>query len=228
MEITNRSILVLVAVTVVLLAIALLLALQPTAPPPRASPEAPAPKRLIPQVTREGGETIESSGPLTVSLQRGASAETASLLCQMFRSERAFRRGVLQFPTIPLGDCALKLTGSEREYAPVFPGDRLSCRVHEGRTECTGGVAWEKAATVSVSSDLPGTLRLNGQEVGELPAVGLKLNVGGNLIEVALSDGSSHQWDLRVSPRERVQVHFPVPGGDAAAGAQAQATAPGI
>jgi hypothetical protein len=213
-NISNRSIVVLAVVTLLLVVGAGILTLMPAAPPPQAVSQLssrPMDFHFKPSVVRRGGRKVETEGPLVVNVERTADYETAMLVCDMYISERPFTEGTVVFPTIPFGECSLRLVGTEVPYAPVYPGDTLACVGIDGQTQCTGGVAARRAAQVSVRSELPGTLELDGDPFGALPLENLRMKVGERHIAVKLDDGRTLRWKLVVKPEEMIDVYFASP-----------------
>jgi hypothetical protein len=220
LDISNRSLVLLLMITLVLVGFAGVLTAGLSMSASRITADvavALAPETLVqPHVERRGGgQTIDPQGPLLLKLGAGASAGSAMLVCDMYKSERPFVRGELAFPTLPYGDCSVRLSGTTTAYAPVYPGDALVCAGAEDVTQCTGGLAAEHAGTVSVTSALPGALSVDGEPLGRLPQTDLHLKIGRRQLEVTLEDGRTLRWSLIVQPGERVFVNFPSPDGDA-------------
>jgi len=170
-----------------------------------------------PEVVRRGGRKVQGEGPLTVLVERRANFETALLECDMYKSERPLMGERVVFPTIPFGECSILLVGTEIPYAPVYPGDRLTCVGVDGQTQCTGGIAAQRAAEVSVRSALPGRLDVDGDPFGALPLENLRLKVGERNLVVRLDDGRSLRWKLIVNPEETIDIYFPDPNAQAEA-----------
>lgn len=208
MDLSNRTLIVFAAVTgmLVILAVTLTLMDPPQAPQVDASPNV----SIIPVVSRTGGSEVSPSGPLTVR-RSGGRAGTASLLCDTFRSQRPFEGGVARFPDVPLGDCAIVLDGTDRAYEPVFPGDNLRCQPDGIATECTGGLAASRAARVTITSDLEGTIALDGDELGAIPVFGAPVKIGRRELRLMFPSGESTTWSLLVQPDQNIRVHFPDP-----------------
>ena len=224
MEISNRSLIILLVVTVVLVVGAAVLTFGAKlkaaveGPPPLPSAEVD----VLPEVHRSGGTHIEAYGPATVTLLPDVDTRSAQIQCAMYRAERPLveERGGARgfaFEAIPFGtssgDCHLLLSNSSIPYGPVFPGDELTCSITDEKTTCTGGLAETKAATVSVKSTLPGVLQIDGDPMGALPLEGLRMKVGVRELAVHLNDGRSMKWALTVQPDEIIKILFPDPGG---------------
>lgn len=224
MEISNRSLIILLLVTVVLVVGAAVLTFGSKL---RAAVEGPPPLPssqvdVLPEVHRSGGTHIEAYGPATVTLGPDVDTRSAQIQCAMYKAERPIveeksgARG-FAFEAIPFGtssgDCFLTLSGATSPYGPVFPGDALTCVITDGKTICTGGLAETKAATVSVKSTLPGVLQIDGDAMGALPLEALRVKVGVRELAVLLNDGRSMKWQLTVQPDEIIKILFPDPGG---------------
>jgi hypothetical protein len=231
-EISNRSITLLLFVTVSLVAGALALTFFKNQSGSVTGGEARAMDfHLKPEVVRTGGikspgsaraHTTEGTsphavavdvkdGPLVVEIERVGAYDAARLVCDMFMSERPFERNKVVFPTIPFGECSIRLVGTEVAYAPVYPGDALRCDGVDGQTQCTGGVAARQAATVTVRSALPGALEVDGDPYGPLPLENLRIKVGERQLAVRLDDGRILRWKLVIKPEEQIDVYFPSP-----------------
>lgn len=213
MDISNRALALLAVSAFALSALAVLMTIY-AVPVSSELPPPPSDRlQVMPAVTRSGGTPIEAVGPLIVRLQPGQRARTAHLGCDLFKAERRIYDGFVDFPSLPLGDCALTLQGARTGFGPVFPGDRLRCRIEEGATVCEGGLATSRAARVSVTSDVPGELRIDGMTIGPVPRHDLPLTVGRRRISLHYADGRYVEWPLTVRPDERVSLRFPVPPG---------------
>jgi hypothetical protein len=213
-DISNRSLVILLGITIVLIGGAAALTMRSAIAPLFATNTEKPPEKppaLLPLVTRDGGKELHPDGPLIVTLAHGKSAPTAMLTCVVYKSERPFYQGKLGWDSVPDGDCSVRLSGSETAYGPVFPGDDLECEVDGKRTRCTGGMAAEHAGVVSVASALPGSLEVDGDDFGHLPLTQLKLRVGKRSLIVHLDDGRPLEWTLDVQPDERISVSFPSP-----------------
>ncbi len=226
MEISNRSLILLLVVTVALVGGAAVLTfgakLRAAAegPPPLPSTEV----EVIPEVHRSGKTDILAYGPATVTVGPDVDVRSAQIQCAMYKAERpiveekAGSRG-FAFEAIPFGtssgDCFLTLSGATSAYGPVFPGDELTCLITDGKTICTGGQAETKAGTVSVKSTLPGVLQIDGEPFGPLPVEAVRVKVGTRELAVLLDDGRSMKWKLTVQPDETLKILFPNPDGAA-------------
>jgi hypothetical protein len=157
-------------------------------------------------------------------VQDGVESGTALLVCDMYKSERPFVDGGMSFESIPIGDCTVKLSGTDVAYGPVYPGDTLECRAHERKTMCDGGIASDKAGTVTVRSAAAGRLFVDGEDMGPLPLEALRMKVGKRELVVRLDDGRKMTWKLVVQPDELIEVDFPAPPGTAATPPPAGAT----
>lgn len=227
MEISNRSLIILLVATVLLVAGAAVLTFgakikaAAEGPPPLPSSQV----EIIPEVHRSGKTDIEAYGPATVTLGPDVDARSAQIQCNMYKAERpqveekGGARG-FAFEAIPFGtssgDCFLTLSGATTAYGPVFPGDELTCVITDGKTVCTGGLAETKAGTLSVKSTLPGVLQIDGDAVGPLPVEAIRVKIGVRELAVLLDDGRSMKWQLTVQPDETLKVLFPSPDGAAA------------
>lgn len=227
MEISNRSLIILLVATVLLVVGAAVLTFGAKL---KAAAEGPPPLptsqvEIIPEVHRSGKTGIEAYGPATVTLGPDVDARSAQIQCSMYKAERpqveekGGARG-FAFEAIPFGtssgDCFLTLSGATTAYGPVFPGDELTCVITDGKTVCTGGLAETKAGTVSVKSTLPGVLQIDGETIGPLPVEAIRVKVGVRDLAVLLDDGRSMKWPLTVQPDETIKVLFPSPDGAAA------------
>jgi hypothetical protein len=221
-EISNRSLVLLLVVTVVLVLGAAVLtfgarlkaANQPAPPLPTSEVD------VVPEVHRSGGTHIEAYGPATVTLLPESDARTAQIQCDMYKAERPIveagpKEKGFAFEAIPFGtssgDCYLTLSGSTVAYGPVFPGDTLTCGITDGKTTCTGGLAETKAGTVSVKSILPGMLQIDGEPIGPLPVENIRVKVGTRVLAIHADDGRSMKWKLVVQPEETLKILFPSP-----------------
>jgi hypothetical protein len=215
LDISNRSLILLLVITLVLVGAAAALTVgmslggSTIEPPPPVVVQA----TVQPNVVRSGGKKIDVEGPLVVEVDKSLASPPASALltCDMYKSERPFWEGGMGFPSIPFGNCTVLFSGTSVPYGPVFPGDRLVCSVAETKTVCTGGIAADKAGTLSVSSALPGTLEIDGEDLGALPLSNLKVKVGKRALVVHVTDGRTLSWALNVQPEEQIDVSFPDP-----------------
>lgn len=230
MDISNRSLVLLLILTLMLVGAAAALTVgltYSTAPPPPdvvatvASDEI----RVVPEVIRRGGQKIDPKGPLIVEVAKGTIAPSALLVCDMYKSERPFYQGGMGFETIPFGDCSVKLSGTDHAYSPVYPGDRLICATVDRKTECTGGIAAEKAGVVTIQAAVDGILWVDDEELGPLPLEAQRLKVGRRDLVLKFSDGRYMKWALVVQPEEEIDVYFPWPGDDKAGAATTAAPA---
>ena len=213
MQLSNRTLALFALFTAMLAGTALWLEYG-SRPPVAQTTEAAPPRPLLPDVSREGGREVAPAGPLRVRLRSGRSA-SATLSCDgVFRSQRPFERGSVAFPTIPLGQCHLRLQGADIPYEPVFPGDRLSCWNEDTTTQCRGGLAATYTARVSIDGAEPGTVFVDGEDLGPLPVEGHSVRVGKRLIIVQFEDGTMATWTLTVSPDETITMHFPSRSAD--------------
>lgn len=237
MDISNRSLVLLLIITVFLVGAAAVLTFGAQLAKTAKDTEPPlaAELKVEPEVHRSGwaGGSIERDGPLTIELEKGVDSVTAMIQCDMYKAERGAFEGGFAFESIPFGNCEVTLAGSNvcapqdpRDtdapppcpsvaYGPVFPGDELTCRVTDGKTTCTGGAAASEAGTVSVKSVLPGYLQVDGETIGPLPIEATKMKVGRREIAVLLNDGRTMRWRLVVHPQETIKVLFPSPDGSA-------------
>lgn len=213
MDISNRALVILLAVTLVLVVASAALTLggrgrseQPLTHANRTD------LRIMPVVTRAGGGTPEQSiDPLVVTRAEGTLESSATLTCTLVQTERAFVEDEVYWEQVPSdGACKVKL-GAKTPYGPVFRGDRLTCHVEGEATVCTGGLATMGAAFVSIASALPGTLEVDGKDFGPLPVDRIQLEVGKRELVVHLSDGRTLRWTLNVQPNEQIGVAFPSP-----------------
>jgi len=209
-DLSNRTLVVFGLFTAVLVALAALVTFG-TQPSASVSLASTAPAAIIPTVTRTGGSTPEARGPVVVRRAAGRTAN-ATLTCGTFRTQRAFDAGVAGFPRVPGGECSVLVDGTSEPYEPVFAGDRLSCRAEGVRTSCTGGMAANHAARLTVTSDSDGTVELDGQRLGEIPLFGASARVGLRQLRVVFPSGRSASWALVVMPDQNIRVHFPAPG----------------
>jgi hypothetical protein len=234
-DISNRSLAILLAITVLLIVGAGALTMRGTLAPllgiTQGEKPPEKPPSLLPLVTRDGGKDLHPEGPLVLTLVKGQQAPTATLACGRqpgkdvrvasdmeargaapYRSERPFYQGKLGWDSVPDGDCSVKLAGTETAYGPVFPGDELECEADQKKaTRCTGGLAAAHSGIVAVASALPGSLEVDGDDFGHLPLPSLKLRVGKRALVVHLDDGRTLEWTLGVQPDERISVSFPSP-----------------
>lgn len=229
MNISNRSLVLLLVVTLILVggaaALTVTLSMKDAASAPVVS--ASTDVQAVPEVVRKGGKPIDPKGPLLVAVPKNQKYDSATLKCDMFVAERPFYEGGMAFESIPFGDCQVLLVGSTKGYGPVYPGDRLECSVTDGTTSCTGGIAAEKAGTVTITSVAGGSLSVDGKDEGALPAE-VKLRVGKRALVVTLPDGRKMTWNLVVQPEEVISVAFPAPAGWTAAPSVGSAFAPTV
>lgn len=213
MDISNRSLVLLLIITVFLVvaAAALTFGAQLAKHAPVSVLPTVVDLTVEPEVHRAGGTKILSQGPLTVELEPGVDARSAMIQCDMYKAERPVINGGFGFESIPFGNCEITLSGATTAYGPVFPGDELKCLITDGRTACTGGAASDLAGTVSIKSELPGFLQIDGDTIGPLPVEGLKMKVGKRQIAVLLEDGRTIRWTLTVQPQETIKLMFPSP-----------------
>ncbi|MBN2798965.1 MAG: hypothetical protein JXX28_07435 [Deltaproteobacteria bacterium] len=213
MEITNRSIVLLVALIVVLgLGATLLGYLLTLDRGPRSdTPQLDRHVDLMPTVFRRGGARLETRGPVEVRLSKGSNQGTISLTCDSHRSERPFIDGLAFFDSIPLGDCSLTFSSQDDAFGPVLPGDKLVCHTKDYITHCAGSLADAHPASLDVSSELPGVLFVDGEEIGPLPLKALHQRMGTHELMVVTEEGVTLHWPLKVNADEGVEVHFPSP-----------------
>jgi hypothetical protein len=218
-EVSQRALIALVVLTLVLVVGAVLLSVDMSQPADQA--EAPAnpaqTSQVVPHVTRIGGDPGASQGTLEIKAEKGSSPKSALLSCDVFKSERPFQpNGTVIFPAVPVGECGVVLDGSGVAYTPVFAGDKLVCLRDEDTTRCTGGTAQTRAATVSVTSTLPGTLWVDDQDMGQVPLSEKRINVGRHELRLVFESGQETRWTLLVKPDEKINLHFPEPGSQEA------------
>jgi hypothetical protein len=229
LNISNRSLVLLLIVTLILVggaaALTVTLSMKDAAGAPVVV--ASADVQVVPEVVRKEGKPIDPKGPLLVAVPKGQKYDSATLKCDMFVAERPFYEGGMAFESIPFGDCQVLLVGSTKGYGPVYPGDRLECTVTDGTTTCSGGIAADKAGTVTITSVAGGTLTVDGKDEGALPAE-VKLRVGKRAVVVTLPDGRKMSWNLVVQPEEVISVAFPAPPGWTAAPSVGSAFAPTV
>jgi hypothetical protein len=144
-------------------------------------------------------------------------AGTATLTCTLVETKRAIVEGEVFWDQVPAdAACRLALVDTTA-YGPVFRGDRLVCAIEDNATVCTGGLATTGAAHVSVASALPGTLDVDGKDLGRLPLTSIQLEVGKRELVVNLDDGRTLRWTLNIQPNEQIGVAFPSPDAAPAA-----------
>lgn len=213
MDISNRSLVLLLVITVFLVVAAALLTFgsQLAKHAPAVVTPSVVDLNVEPEVHRSGGTRIKPEGPLTVELEPGVDAQSATIQCDMYKAERPLIDGGFGFESIPFGNCEITLSGATSAYGPVFPGDELKCLITDGHTACTGGAASDLAGTVSVKSELPGYLQVDGDTIGALPVDDLKMKVGKRQLAVLLNDGRTIRWTLSVQPQETIKLMFPSP-----------------
>ncbi len=208
MQLSDRTLVLFAVFAAMLAATALWLEFRPRTTVAETN-GGPPPAPLIPVVTRSGGRDVGTAGPLRVGIRRGR-VDAATLDCDgLFRAQRPTSSGRVVFPTIPLGQCHITLVGSDIPYEPVFPGDRLSCWIDDHTTLCSGGMAASYAARVSVAGDSPGTVSVDGVDLGALPVQNAPVRVGKRLVVVTFDEGATAVWTLTVAPDEEIAMHFP-------------------
>jgi hypothetical protein len=214
-DVSNRSLLLLLGITVLLVSGAAFLTLrsriQVEEPP---APTGPTSVKILPDVSRQGGRDLHPTGVLIVTLEEGQSARSATLECPAIKSERPFFEMKLGWDSVPDANCTLRLDGTEAAFGPVYPSDELLCHADANRTVCTGGVASTHMAVMAVTSKLPGTLEVDGDDVGQLPLADISLRPGMRSLVVHLDDGRAMEWTLGVKPDEHVTVNFPSPDAE--------------
>ena len=218
MDISNRSLVLLLVVTLVLVASAGVLTLGASLTSSTdddadlvATPVAVT--TVVPRVERSGGKKIDPDGPLLVTTDEAGAVGTALLVCDMYKSERPFVKLQAVFPTIPFGTCNLTMSGTKSSYGPVYPGDELICSAAGGKTACSGGAAAANAATVSFTSVKPGSVDIDEASQGRLPVNDIKVNVGKRDLLLRLDDGRTFKWVLMVQPGETIHIAYPDPDG---------------
>lgn len=219
LEISNRSLMILLGVTVSLVLAAVLLTLVGRRTDSNLDVQASNDYRIMPVVTRAGGARPEASvDPLVVHLRADATAMAATLTCTQVETQRQFVEGEVYWEQVPAdGNCKLLLAGTKTPYGPVFKGDQLECGANGDVTACTGGLASLGAATVSVASALPGVLEVDGVDIGRLPVERTQFEVGKRELVVRLDDGRILRWTLNVQPNEQIGISFPSPDAPASA-----------
>ncbi|MFT6142484.1 MAG: hypothetical protein ACJAZO_000639 [Myxococcota bacterium] len=65
------------------------------------------------------------------------------------------------------------------------------------------------AARVSIDGGAPGTVSIDGNEVGTLPLRDASVRVGKRLVLVTFDDGPTAVWTLTVAPDEEIAMRFP-------------------
>jgi len=154
---------------------------------------------------------LDVKGRLKVKVPLESASRTAMLVCDTYKSERSFEPdGQVTFPSVPVGNCGIRLSGTETQFAPVYPGDELDCEPVDAATRCTGAIAVERAGKVHITSDFQGSILVDGEEIGPVPVDEWPLPVGEHHIELVRDDGKSTSWTLRVAADEELWVHFPV------------------
>lgn len=216
MEVSNRSLVLLLGVTLALLAGAIVLSIDLSTLDDGPLQPGPDVLQLMPEVRRSGAVVLDHEGPLLVNVRvdDGQPAPTTALLqCESYKSERPVdpARSLVWYTSVPIGNCTLRLFESDAPYGPVYPGDELECRSLNGFTDCTGGQALEHAGVLSVTSATGGALALDGVELGPVPVSGIDAPVGRHVVEVTLDDGRVLMWNLIVHPDEEIHMRFPDP-----------------
>lgn len=213
MDISNRALVILLAVTLVLVVASAALTLGGRGRGDRSLSNANGSDlRIMPVVTRAGGGLPEKShDPLVLTLREDTSAAAATLSCTLVEAQRAIVEGEVYWDQVPAdGNCKVRLDATSA-YAPVFRGDQLTCWIEGDATVCSGGLATMGAAYVSIASALPGVLDIDGKDYGHLPVVRIQLEVGKRELVVHLDDGRTLRWTLTVQPNEQIGVAFPSP-----------------
>lgn len=219
MDVDSRSLIALSVVALMLAAaaVALTFDLVPELPDTDAGPTTPQVLNAVPEVKRAAdGEIKIVAADVAVTVDASTRASGAMLSCGangVYRRDRTFERGKAVFALAPPEPCALTLRGAKAAYEPVFAGDTLNCMIVDDETHCTGGLASDKPALVAVESEVGGELTVDGDWYGPLPAPRLRLRPGMRKIRVQLDPLHSMEWNLLVSPAERVSVYFPRPEG---------------
>lgn len=211
MDVSNRS-LALGAVAAFVLAACAVLMTVVAAPVDMELPATPTDRvAVVPEVLRDGGAEIDASGPLAVQVERGTDTQSVLLTCGQYKAERPVEAGLVVFPSLPIGDCELRIAGTDASYGPVFPGDRVRCGAQGRITTCTGGLAHSQAGSLTVTSVAAATVSLDGAELGEAPVEAIEARVGGRRVRLDYPDGRYAEWSLVVAPDQEITVHFPRP-----------------
>ena len=222
MKISNRSLLLLLVAAVALVAVAVWLTLRPPAPPSEMTEE----ERMAtiveepPDVRRSGKSDWVPKGPVTVTSAEGT---LVALDCDGLRKERRVRDGVATFEDLPPAGCHLRLVPADLPenteppkvvpFYPLLAGDEVTCRIEASQVLCEGSLAEKHAATVVAWSQGPGTVTIDGKEIGEVPVEGYRLPVGRHKVEFEGKRARS-SWTLTVQPDEFIEILFHSPTRD--------------
>lgn len=220
MQISNRSLLLILVAAVALVGAALWLALRPKAPPTQVAENDVMDDVILdepPDVNRSGGIEWKPEGPVEVF---SAENTLVKLECDGLRKERRIREGKATFDSIPPAGCDLMLHPDGEEEAPkvvpfypLLPGDVVTCRVERKEIACDGSLAEKHAATMVAWSQGPGMVKVDGEEIGPVPIEDYKLPVGRHRIEFVGRRARS-SWTLTVSPDEFIEILFHSPARD--------------
>lgn len=168
-------------------------------------------------MVRSGGSDWTPQGPVQVTSAEGT---LVALDCDGLRKERRVREGVAAFEAIPPAGCDLMLIPEGEDEAPkvlpffpVLPGDVITCRIEKKDIACDGSLAAQHAATVVAWSQAPGIVKVDGEEIGEVPIEDYKLAVGRHRIEF-IGRRARSSWTLTVRPDEFIEILFHSPTRD--------------
>lgn len=215
MNVSNRSLILMLVIAAVLSSAAAWLSLRPKPPEPdpiELARELNPPPPIKPIIDRTGAGELPLQGTIEVTVRNAGPEMAVTLECDRHKARQRFAEGpTVVFPDIPTTDCSVQLTGTETPWSLAFPGDTLTCRSERGSTTCDGGLATERPATVSIESQRPATLSMDGEEVGELPRRDLVVPVGQHELVLTYADVEPVTWSLQVFPDETVSVFFPDP-----------------
>jgi len=234
-EITNRTIAILISVTLVLVLCAVWFTFDPrpaevvTSTYFRPDPQPEKPPAVIPLVKRAGKGEFTPKGSLEIRSKAGAQADTATLLCgdvefPLFRAQQKLKRNQAYFAELSSDGCTVilqkTLDASEGEYeafkpgyGPVYPGDKVTCTVRDARTWCEGGVAHKRSGSVTIRAAVPASISVDGEDLGTLPVENRKMRMGKHQLKITYGSGRESEWPLNIGADEAIQVFFPEPKG---------------
>jgi len=225
-QISNRSLLLLLVAAVALVSAAVWLTLRPPAPPSEMTEEEVRATVVDepPDVKRSGGSDWKPQGPVTVTAAEGS---LVKLDCDGLRKERRVSEGVASFDQIPPAGCYLSLVPPQDDdspaptdeqdklipFYPLLPGDNVTCRREKVDVACDGSLAQAHAATLVAWSQGPGVVKLDGEEIGEVPIEDYKVPVGQYRLQFE-GERARSSSTLTVRPDEFIEILFHSPTRD--------------
>lgn len=213
MDITNRSIAILLFVALALGSAGALFSIHrfgENAQAPQITNAGPHVVFVIPEITRTQGTGPRADGPLLVRIDHTTRAKTATLTCGVYKAQRRFENRQVEFPSVPTSDCQLKLEGSLYRYSPILPGDILRCSEKSGETRCVGSGLDSQIGTLSIRTDVIATVDIDDKPLGQLPIENHKVRAGAHTLVVNIEGGATVHWTLVVNGMEEINMFFPV------------------